>query len=125
MMSLLDNLPMQAYVYVERLGGAMPIEKSANLQGSAASPAGVAVSRVASAGKTRVACRGVGRVRQRQAGQVLQTVGEGPQSTGERGIELAPPGGSRGPHSADSRIGVRRELVEITFWQRRSGRATR
>src|SRR5467141_1064926 len=33
-MSLLDNLPMQAYVYVERLGGAMPIEKSDLLQGT-------------------------------------------------------------------------------------------
>src|SRR5207245_9163171 len=33
-MSLLDNLPMQAYLYVECLGGAMPIEKSDLLQGT-------------------------------------------------------------------------------------------
>src|SRR5260370_30528429 len=33
-MSLLDNLPMQTYVYVERLGGTMPIEKSDLLQGT-------------------------------------------------------------------------------------------
>src|SRR5260370_42344956 len=33
-MSLLDNLPMQAYLYVERLGGGMPIEKSDLLQGT-------------------------------------------------------------------------------------------
>src|SRR5712664_181780 len=33
-MSLLDNLPMQAYVYVERLGDVMPIEKSDLLQGT-------------------------------------------------------------------------------------------
>src|SRR5260221_14103795 len=33
-LSLLDNLPMQAYVYVERRGGAMPIEKSDLLQGT-------------------------------------------------------------------------------------------
>src|SRR5712692_2407802 len=94
----------------------------ANLQGSAAR---IAVPRAASPGKTRVARRGVGRVRQRQASEVLQTVGEGPQATGERGIELAPPGRRRGPHSSDGRVGVRYVLVEITFPQTRTRRATR
>src|SRR5712664_4817505 len=96
----------------------------ADFRGSAASAAGVAVPRAASLGKTRVARRGVGRVRQWQAGQVLQIVGKGPQATGQRGIELAPPGRGGGSHSADGRIGVGHELVEITFPKTRARSAT-
>src|SRR6266851_4400246 len=59
----------------------------ADLEGSVAGPARLAVPGIAPAGKARLAGRGVGRVRQREAGQVLQVVGEGPQATGERGIE--------------------------------------
>src|SRR5216684_3410429 len=97
----------------------------ADLQRSAASAARLAVPSIAPAGKARLAGRGVGRVRQREAGQVLQVVGEGPQATGERGIELEPAGGSRGPHSSDGRIGGRYVLVEITVPQGRARRATR
>src|SRR6266851_3259372 len=97
----------------------------ADLQGSTAGAARLAVPCTAPAGKARLAGRGVGRVRQREAGQVLQVVGEGPQATGERGIELEPAGGSRGPHSSDGRIGGRYVLVEITVPQGRARRATR
>src|SRR5216684_611298 len=89
----------------------------ANLEGSVAGPARLAVPRASPAGKARLAGRGVGRIRQREAGQILQVVGEGPQATGERGIELEPAGRSRGPHSSDGRIGGSYVLVEIPLPQ--------
>src|SRR5216684_6338808 len=92
----------------------------ADLEGSVAGPARVAVPRAASPGKTRVVGRGVGRVRQRQAGQGLQVVGEEPQATGERGIELEPAGRGRGPQSSNGGIGGRDVLVEITLPQART-----